>query len=67
MTASMDKWRDGGREEGQGGCRGVVEGVGKNNVARQEHTCTEEVLAWRERKVQFGSYGAHGPAAHAED
>lgn len=45
----------------------MVEGVGKNNVVRQEHICMEEVLAWRERKVQFGSYGAPGPAAHAED
>lgn len=67
MTACTDKWRDGGREEGQGGFRGMVEGVGKNNVVRQEHICMEEVLAWRERKVQFGSYGAPGPAAHAED
>ena len=60
MSARMDKWRDGGREEGQGGCRGVVEGVGRNNAVGQEHTCKEEVLAWRERKVQFGSYGALG-------
>lgn len=44
----------------------MVEGVGRNNVVRQEHICQEEVLAWRERKVQFGSYGALGPAAHAE-
>lgn len=52
--------------ESQGGWKGVVEGVGRNNVVRQEHTCQEEVLAWRERKVQFGSYRALGPVAHAE-
>lgn len=38
----------------------MVEGVGRNNAVGQEHTCKEEVLAWRERKVQFGSYGALG-------
>lgn len=29
---------DGGREESQGGWKGVVEGVERNNVVRQEHT-----------------------------
>lgn len=38
----------------------MVEGVGRDNVVGQEHTCKEKVLAWRERKVQFGSYGALG-------
>lgn len=56
----MDRWMG----EGQGRCRGVAEGVGGNSGVRQEEVCQEEVLVWRERKVQFGSYGAPGPVAH---
>ena len=55
---------DGGMGEGPGRCRGVAEGVGGNSGVRQEEVCQEEVLVWRERKVQFGSYGAPGPVAH---